>query len=309
MKSFILISVLAVVALLGCQKKKSNSASNAAAVLAPAPTPAPLPESGPALPTSPALIKEDDHGLSPALYYVPILNIRKPSCEHDGLQAIKNGQGATIAQLCEAEYKICVKQGTCLLNEVGGLRMIHFSSRRGSVPTLSDKLKKECPYGVGMDSICLDPYFTVAADLKIYKLGDVLFIPTIRGLKLPNGEIHNGYFIVRDSVGDVKEASRFDFFTGFDVDVDLANEFKKRGLDNTENRFKFEKTKEEIAVKVRAQRNYPKITSRQQSAATEFLKKTMTSPKAETNTPGESEWQKDSTKPRKYAPKVAPKLG
>lgn len=35
--------------------------------------------------------------------------------------------------------------------------------------------------------MCLDPYFTVAADLNFYKLGDVIFVPQFVGEVMPDG--------------------------------------------------------------------------------------------------------------------------
>lgn len=249
--------------ILGCQKKK------------PSPVVVEIPNVAPERPQETAAILEDPNGLVPSLYYVPVLNVKKLECGTGALQPIKNIQGQTIAQICETDYQICLKQGTCLLNEVGGLRIINFTTRRGKIPLFSDKIKKECPYGLGMKDICLDPYYTIAGDLSHYKLGDVIFVPSVRGMKLPNGDTHDGYFIVRDSGSNLKSDKRFDFFTGFDFDGDLSNEFKKLGLDDKENRFKFEKVSEEQAIKFRVIRNYPKLNRNQQKEATEYLKKVM----------------------------------
>tara|TARA_B110001454_G_scaffold219200_1_gene251834 strand:+ start:59182 stop:59922 length:741 start_codon:yes stop_codon:yes gene_type:complete len=220
-------------------------------------------------------VNEDPNGLSPTLYFVPVLNSKKIECRGDDVKSIKNAKGQTIARVCEADYKVCVMQGTCLLSENRGMRIVTFTTRRGKVPTFSENSKKECPYGLGVKDICLDPYYTVAADLNFHKLGDVIFIPSVRGVQLPNGEIHDGYFVVRDSGSAIKSEKRFDFFTGFDKDTDTSNVFKKLGLDAKENRFKHEKASEEIAVKVRAKRNYPKINKKQLAEANAFIKSAM----------------------------------
>lgn len=216
---------------------------------------------------------EDPNGIAPTLYFVPIVDIKKLDCGTEATEPIKNIQGQTIAQMCGTDYTSCVKQGTCLVNETSGLRMINFTTRRGKIPLFSDKIKKECPYGLGLKDICLDPYFTIAADLTHHKLGEVIYIPTVKGLRLPNGEEHEGYFIVRDSGTNLKSDKRFDFFTGFDVAMDSSNEFKKLGLGDKNNRFKFEIASEDVASKVRTQRNYPKLNSKQRAEATEYLRK------------------------------------
>lgn len=252
------ILFLVLFASLACQKRKGNP------VIVDVPT---------AAPQSAGKTVEDKNGLSPSLYFVPILNVKNLECGSDQLQPIKNIQGDTIAQMCDGDYKICVQQGTCLLSEKGGLRMINFTTRRGKIPLFSDKIKRECPYGLGVKDICLDPYHTISADLSFYKLGEVIFIPSVRGMQLPGGETHDGYFIVRDSGSNLKSDKRFDFFTGFDSGDAADNIFKKLGLDDKENRFKFEKVSDEIASKVRMKRNYPKINRRQLQEATESLAK------------------------------------
>ena len=102
-------------------------------------------------------IIEDKNGIAPSLYFVPILNLKNIECGADQLQPIKNIQGDTIAQMCDADYKVCIEQGTCLLSDKAGLRMINFTTRRGKIPLFSNKIKKECPYGLGLKDICLDP--------------------------------------------------------------------------------------------------------------------------------------------------------
>lgn len=223
------------------------------------------------------IILEDPNGLSPALYFIPILDVKRVDvdCRDNEKQPIKNIQGQTITEVCESDYRMCVKQGTCMLNEARGMRIINFATRRGKVSLVSDKIKKECPYGLGFKDVCLDPYYTVAADLKFHKLGDVIYVPSARGTKLPNGDTHEGYFIVRDSGSNLKSEKRFDFFTGFDHDTDASNIFKKIGLDTSENRFKYEKAPEAIAAKIRTKRNYPKLNRKQIAEANIIIKRTM----------------------------------
>lgn len=258
MLNFLILSSLIVTGM-ACQKRKA----------------APVNVSAPNVVAEQGHVNEDPNGLAPTIYFVPILNAKKMECQGGEVKSIKNAKGQTIARVCESDYRICVQQGTCLLNEQGGLRIVNFTTRRGDVPTFSENIKKECPYGLGAKDVCLDPYYTVAADLKFHKLGDVIFVPSVRGVHLPNGETHDGYFIVRDSGAGVKTEKRFDFFTGFDHNTDASNVFKKLGLDEKGNRFKYEKAPEDIAAKVRAKRNYPKINKKQLAEANADIKRAM----------------------------------
>ena len=259
MRIFNVLFVLFLVIGLGCQNKKAGPVAAAVPVPANATV-------------DPSIINEDAQGLSPNIYYVPIVETKSLSCGEDQIKSIKNAKGQTMAQVCEIAYKACVAQGTCLLKESRGLRLINFTTRRGKIPVFTDKTKKECPYGLGNKSICLDPFYTIAADLNFYKTGDVIFIPTVRGVVLPNRETHDGYFIVRDSAESLTSEKRFDFFIGFTTSASEPNIFKDLGLMNEKNKFKFEKVPDSIAVKVRKNRAYPKITRKQQAEAAEFLK-------------------------------------
>jgi 3D (Asp-Asp-Asp) domain-containing protein len=66
--------------------------------------------------------------------------------------------------------------------------------------------------GLGATSYGLVPYRTVAVKQDGLPLGTVLYIPAARGLKLPNGKKHDGYFFVGD-FGAMQE-SQIDLYTG-----------------------------------------------------------------------------------------------
>ncbi len=237
---------------MGCQKKSLGTKV------------VPVAASAPQEKVSTASVDDAD-GLAPALYYVPVVDVKNLNCEADKVQTVKNVRGEPIAQVCSEAYKSCLKQGTCLLNQANGLRLISFTTRRDTIPLFSDQLKRECPYGLGLKDICLDPYHTVAANLNHYNLGDVIYVPSISGVKLPDGEIHDGYFIVRDSGTNLKTEKRFDFFTGFDRND--SNEFKRLGFEDFNNRFKFEIASQDKSNEIRKLRNYPKLNSKQLSLA------------------------------------------
>jgi 3D (Asp-Asp-Asp) domain-containing protein len=66
--------------------------------------------------------------------------------------------------------------------------------------------------GLGAKAYGLVPYRTIAVKADGLKLGTVLYIPAARGLKLPNGKKHDGYFLVADfgAMGD----NQIDLYTG-----------------------------------------------------------------------------------------------
>jgi 3D (Asp-Asp-Asp) domain-containing protein len=66
--------------------------------------------------------------------------------------------------------------------------------------------------GLGAKAYGLVPYRTIAVKADGLKLGTVIYIPAARGLKLPNGQKHDGYFLVADvgAMGD----NQIDLYTG-----------------------------------------------------------------------------------------------
>jgi 3D (Asp-Asp-Asp) domain-containing protein len=66
--------------------------------------------------------------------------------------------------------------------------------------------------GLGAKAYGLVPYRTIAVKSGRLKLGTVVYIPAARGLKLPNGKKHDGYFLVAD-IGAMSD-NQIDLYTG-----------------------------------------------------------------------------------------------
>jgi 3D (Asp-Asp-Asp) domain-containing protein len=66
--------------------------------------------------------------------------------------------------------------------------------------------------GLGAKAYGLVPYRTIAVKADGLKLGTVLYIPAARGLKLPNGKKHDGYFLVADF--GAMGTNQIDLYTG-----------------------------------------------------------------------------------------------
>jgi len=116
---------------------------------------------------------------------------------------------------------------------------------------------EKCPYGYGVRRSCLDPYFTVAADRRYYKPGDVIFVPKLVGLKLSDGITHDGFLIVRDIGEKIKGPRRFDFFTGIHTHLSNNNPIANEGFADYSSRFKFRRATEKETEVVQHLRNYP----------------------------------------------------
>lgn len=104
-------------------------------------------------------------------------------------------------------------------------RVVNFAGRGDNGPRYL--VASKAPYGLGAGNYKLIPYHTVAVDPNIILVGSVLFIPQAYGLRLPNGEIHDGFFFAHD-VGSRIKGNRIDLFVGFEDDV--HNTFTRRRL-------------------------------------------------------------------------------
>jgi 3D (Asp-Asp-Asp) domain-containing protein len=86
---------------------------------------------------------------------------------------------------------------------------------------------RNAPYGLGVDGYKLIPYRTLAVDPEVIRPGTVLYLPALDGVRLPSGEIHDGFFFAHDE-GQGITGQRIDVFVGFESDVDNTLTRSKR---------------------------------------------------------------------------------
>lgn len=195
--------------------------------------------------------------LTPTIYYKPTIHQDKTKCSANALKDMISPDGKILETLCEADYKQCLLQGSCFVQEGDKLTSYNYHSKKDNIHRFIVVDLKECPFGYGARSSCLDPFFSVAADLSIYKVGDVIFIPRLVGAKMPTGEVHDGFVIIRDSGGGVTGATRFDFFTGFYDYRQKENSMAQLGFGDPVNSFEFRMATALEAQSARERRNYP----------------------------------------------------
>lgn len=199
--------------------------------------------------------------LKPSIYYIQTIDLDK-NCKTK--KNIVDEKGNVLFQVCKENYKTCVIEGTCALadgeEDSDSVSLINFVRQDKAGRNLFKEVNTEkCPYGLGVQNTCLDPYYTVAADLRFNKVGDVLFIPKLKGTILPNGEIHQGFMIVRDRGGAIKGAHRFDFYTGFQHYLNPENPLFDLGFSNPNNKIEYRKANPIEAAEFKKLRNYPYI--------------------------------------------------
>lgn len=185
--------------------------------------------------------------VTPTIYYIASFDQRNLQCAVEVRRQMKAQSGAILAIVCPEVYKSCVLQGTCRLQINAGTMLLNVSEKIDGEYSFKNMSNSQCRFGHGptKDSaqsfklMCLDPYYSVAADLSIYNLGDVIYIPIFAGLKMSNGQTHDGYFIVRDSGTNIKGYGRFDFFLGDSDSVIDRQNFLKLGLKDKNTHFTY----------------------------------------------------------------------
>lgn len=81
---------------------------------------------------------------------------------------------------------------------------------------------KRAPWGWGVNDIPLQPWSSVANNDDNRKVGSVLYAPDFDGMRLPNGQRHNGCLKKVDAIGRGGTSNHIDFFS---VHEELAYNF------------------------------------------------------------------------------------
>lgn len=234
----------------------------------PLPTPSPtpevvLPDPGPTpipRPTPDPVPPQGKFGrLSPTIYYKPIVHVDPEKCVGEDLVPLLSVDGKELTLLCPKDFSNCLMQGACYVRDLEERFRSFTYIRRGEdgSPRFGEINLARCPFGVGVRNVCLDPFYSVAADLSLYKLGDVIFVPRLQGQLMPDGLIHDGFLVIRDAGGAIKGPSRFDFFTGFIRPYVPENIFRKLGFSDIRSLFLYRMATPEEADLIRQRTGYP----------------------------------------------------
>ncbi len=204
--------------------------------------------------------------IKPTIYYLPIYkDTDHKNCDLNSTHEMKTVADQVIVKTCEFVAKSCEMQGTCLISHGKKTVLVTIDQKDSEGRRRFQEIDPgRCKYGFGASSdgtnsfstMCIDPFYSVAADLSIYNLGDVIYIPRLKNTKLPNGEKHNGYFIVRDSGQLIKGEGRFDFYTGY-FSANKKNPFVKMGFASNVEMSEFRMVTGVEAESIRTARRFP----------------------------------------------------
>ena len=216
---------------------------------------------------TPLSLEDSKKLITPTVYFIPQFDQAEEN--HDCLAKIdmKTKRGTVIVSVCKSTYDSCVLQGTCLIKKADQKFLINVASKVNGERRFSNITNSHCTYGLGatqdhiksFSSMCLDPYYSVAADLSIYRLGAVIFVPSFAGVLLPNGVVHDGYFVVRDTGNSIKGYGRFDFFSGFDSYKNKTNPLVFQGFMDKRTHVPYFLIEGPKAVEILESRLFPSI--------------------------------------------------
>lgn len=208
--------------------------------------------------------------LSPTIYYIKVIDLNKPC--RSGKNIIHGDRGQELYRVCSDQYKACMIEGTCAIQKDAvsdienqntdfnkPIDIINYKGTKNGVAIFSQVDRQVCPWGFGVSQICLDPYYSIAADLNYHKAGEVIFVDKLKGVRLPNGEVHSGLLVVRDRGGAIKGRDRFDFFTGVVEYLDPENPFTKIGLAGSTNKFEYRLATAHETEAFKSERQFPKV--------------------------------------------------
>ncbi|XGC79861.1 hypothetical protein ACES2L_11020 [Bdellovibrio bacteriovorus] len=202
---------------------------------------------------SPAGVIVEKGLASPTIYYLPVIDEDKSQCPRVSPMLQR---GRVLITVCHSTFKQCSLEGSCAVVQNGKTRKFNVIGKTSFMEIDDEQV---CQFGYGVKSYCLDPFYTLAADLTLYRTGDVIYMESVRGVILPDGSKHSGYFIVRDRGRGIIGKGRFDFYSGLYSHLSDKNPFKKLGLADKTNKIQYVKLTGVRASQVLKSRAFPTL--------------------------------------------------
>lgn len=120
--------------------------------------------------------------------------IDESSSRYDGRAdaVLRDGRGKVLAHTTAKFKRELVREGTGWLRDG---RTVMFERRTHGENRFRIVSSR---YGYSSTGRPLEPYRTVAVDPHFVKLGSIIYIPQLKGARLPDGTIHDGMFRAAD---------------------------------------------------------------------------------------------------------------
>ncbi len=131
---------------------------------------------------------------------------------------IKDLDGNTLATICAKFYTELLLQGSGVLEKGDTIRYI---KKVDGEPRFALAERKCLRPQQDRGTSCLIPFYSIAADISTkttnhWKIGDILYVPDLKKLRLPNGSYHEGFLVVSDTGAAFfgRGTDRIDLFVG-----------------------------------------------------------------------------------------------
>lgn len=187
---------------------------------------------------------EQTAAMSPTVYYTP--KIIADSARSSGCKLFAAGEWS----ICENSFRDCLMQGSCFISLANSWR---YFVRAGRAEALRPESQGRCRFAMGYGA-CLVPNVSIAADLSVHKIGDVIYIPELDGKKVPYVGTHDGFFVVHDKGGAIVGQNRFDFYTGHMGARDQSNALARWGFGDKRRAFSYVKLGDAAAIAVKREK-------------------------------------------------------
>ncbi|MBE9542561.1 MAG: hypothetical protein IMF01_09600 [Proteobacteria bacterium] len=166
--------------------------------------------------------------LCSTIYYTPTLHYSASGIP------VRDKSGKVLSRLSSKDFCALAMEGSGYIKRDGKAELFNWDGTGEGKDTACNHspssygrfyIDSTHPYGVGNRDNPLIPFYSVACDQKIYKYGQRLFIPGAKGVILPSGKVHDGYFRCDDVGGKIK-SNHIDTFIGLSNDWANDNPFK-----------------------------------------------------------------------------------
>jgi hypothetical protein len=186
--------------------------------------------------------------MTSSIYFNPFIEDDLENCKESN-KSILDAKGKEILKVCPKTFNDCSMQGSCTVKSRGQIYRLNIYDRIDGVDRFFIIPEDSCEFGFGVENLCLVPYKSLAADLKIYRPGDVIYIPAFEGLDMGNGVLHDGFFVIKDKGRGIVGRGRFDFFTGNESWRNEKNPFVKLKIHDPDTRLTYFKMRQSKPLK------------------------------------------------------------
>jgi 3D (Asp-Asp-Asp) domain-containing protein len=185
------------------------------------PSPMPLLTELPLLKDSFEMVEEEMIGKFRNTYYY--LKEEAPYANKPKDTSLLTPKGSILAPVNSTFKKLLDIEGSGLL--IDG-RVVNFAGVVGGVirylPTIH-------PWGRGVGNCALRPFRSIAVDPKEIAFGSIVRIQETIGMPLPDGTLHDGYWVTSDTGGAIR-GDRIDLFSGKESWGNTFSRFKIKHL-------------------------------------------------------------------------------